>query len=112
VKEANSEVWQDQDHFISLRISSYQGTIPLITHLVVATLRWFETVSTNTLMPCSVSQNYSANFQAVVILSLGHGLRFCNFFKHAVSKILHLELLIKAVQQINVFRIALTNLRT
>jgi hypothetical protein len=59
-----------------------------------------------------MSQNCSVNFQAVVILSLGPCLMFRNFFKDAISKIVHLELLIKAVQQLkDVFRNALTNLR-
>ena len=55
------EVWQHKDFFFSFRISLYKWSILIFSCLVVAKCCLFKSLSSNTMMPASVSPSPSGN---------------------------------------------------
>ena len=61
------------DLFFNFRIYSQQANILTIPCPVAAACCKFQSLSSDTLMPASVSPSHSANFQTVTVLSSGSG---------------------------------------
>jgi hypothetical protein len=71
----------ETDLFFTFRISSQQAVFLTVPYPVAAARCSFQSLSTNTLMPASVSPNHSAKFQTVTVLSLGSGSGSSAFWK-------------------------------
>jgi hypothetical protein len=73
LEDTQTEVWPDIDLFFSFGICSQQASILTVPCLVVAACCLFQSMSSTTLMPASISPSTSANFKTVTVLSLRLG---------------------------------------
>jgi hypothetical protein len=70
LNKSSNEVWRDTNlSFFFFRISSQQVSNPTIPCLDFDVHCSFQSVSSNTMMPASVSPSPSVNFKTVMILS-------------------------------------------
>ena len=70
LKNASTEIWRYKDLSFSLS-ASHQASVLTVPYPVAAARCPFQSLSSNTLMPTSVTPRHSVNFNTVTVLSLG-----------------------------------------